>query len=65
VIRKLLGWRHSGVGPHNAVCIGVAETDERRGLTKYILRFPFSTEKTRYQAKMHRVRIMRSLNNPR
>jgi hypothetical protein len=51
VIRKLLGWRHSGCSLHNAVRIGVADTDGRRAVVEYILRSPFSMEKMRYQAK--------------
>jgi hypothetical protein len=50
VIRKLLGWRHSGFSLHNAVRIGAADLDGRRGVAEYILRSPFSLEKMRYQA---------------
>lgn len=42
VIRKLLGWRHSGFSLHNAVRIGAADSDGRRGVAEYILRSPFS-----------------------
>ena len=51
VIRKLLGWRHSGFSLHNAVWIGAADSDGRRAVAEYILRSPFSMEKLRYQAK--------------
>jgi hypothetical protein len=50
VIRKLLGWRHSGFSLHNAVRIGAADTDGRRAVAEYILRAPFSLEKLQYQA---------------
>jgi len=50
VIRKLLGWRHSGFSLHNAVRIGAADPDGRRAVAEYILRSPFSLEKLRYQA---------------
>ena len=50
VIRKLLGWRHSGFSLHNEVRIGAADSDGRRGVAEYILRSPFSLEKLRYQA---------------
>lgn len=51
IIRTLLGWRHSGFSLHNAVRIGAADSDGRRGVAEYILRSPFSQEKLRYQAK--------------
>ena len=51
VIRKLLGWRHSGFSLHNAVRIGAGDTEGRSGVAEYILRSPFSLEKLRYQAR--------------
>ena len=51
VIRTLLGWRHSGFSLHNAVRIGAADTDGRRGVAESILRSPFSLEKVRYQTR--------------
>jgi Putative transposase len=51
VIRKLLGWRHSGFSLHNAVRIGAGDTEGRSGVAEYILRSPFSLEKVRYQAR--------------
>jgi hypothetical protein len=51
VIRKLLGWRHSGFSLHNAVRTSAADTDGRRAVAEYILRSPFSLEKLRYQAR--------------
>jgi len=50
VIRKLLGWRHSGFSPHNAVRIAAQDTEGRRGVAESIRRSPFSVEKIRYQA---------------
>jgi len=50
VIRKLLGWRHSGFSLHNAVRIGPHDAEGRRAVAEYILRAPFSLEKLRYQA---------------
>lgn len=50
VIRKLLGWRHSGFSLHNAVRIGAADTDGRRAVADQILRSPFSFANLRYPA---------------
>ena len=50
-IRKLLGWRHSGFSLHNAMRIGAADRDGRRGVAEYILCSPFPLEKLRYQAR--------------
>jgi len=50
VIRKLLGWRHSGFSLHNAVRIGPHDAEGRRVVAEYILRAPFSLEKFRYHA---------------
>jgi putative transposase/transposase-like zinc-binding protein len=50
VIRKLLGWRHSGFSLHNAVRIGPHDIEGRRAFSEYVLRSPFSLEKLRYQA---------------
>jgi len=49
VIRKLLGWRHSGFSLHNSVRIGSHEAEGRRAVAEYILQLPFSLEKLRYQ----------------
>ena len=51
VIRKLLGWRHSGFSLHNEVRIGSQDNEVRRAVSEYILRSPFSLEKLRYHAK--------------
>jgi hypothetical protein len=50
VIRKLLGWRHSGFSLHNAVRIGPHDAEGRWAVAEYILRSPFSLEKLRYHA---------------
>jgi hypothetical protein len=50
MIRKLLGWRHSGFSLHNAVRIGAHDSDGGRAVAEYILRSPFSQEKLRYHA---------------
>lgn len=64
LIKKLLGWRHSGFSIHNQVRIDGRDQDGREKLAQYILRAPFSQEKMRYHAtsrtviyrsKMHRV----------
>jgi hypothetical protein len=48
VIRKLLGWRHSGFSPHNAVRIGAQDSEGRRAVPEYGLRSPFALQKMRY-----------------
>jgi hypothetical protein len=63
VIRKLLGWRHSGFSLHNAVRIGSDDNEGRRALSEYILRSPFSQETLRYQAKTGSI-IYRSKMHP-
>ena len=50
VIRKLLGWQHSGFSLHNAVRIGADDAEGRQAVAEYILRSPFSQEKLRYHA---------------
>ena len=51
IIRKLLGWRHSGFSLHNDVRIGAQDAEGRRAVSEYILRSPFSQGKLRYHAK--------------
>jgi hypothetical protein len=51
LIRKVLGWRHSGFSVHNAVRIGGQDSAGRRAAAEYILRSPFSQQKMRYHAK--------------
>ena len=57
VIRKLLGWRHSGFSLHSAVRIGSDDNEGRRALSEYILRSPFSQEKLCYQAKTSTMKV--------
>ena len=47
LIRKLLGWRHSGLGVQNAVRAGSLDVAGRRRVAESILRSPFSQERTR------------------
>lgn len=63
VIRKLLGWRHSGFSLHNDVRIGVHDADGRRAVSEYVLRSPFSQEKLQYHAKTGTI-IYRSKMHP-
>jgi len=63
VIRKLLGWRHSGFSLHNAVRIGPHDADGRRAVAEYVLRSPFSLEKLRYHATTGTI-IYRSKMHP-
>jgi len=63
LIRRLLGWRHSGFSLHTAVRIGSDDTEGRRALSESILRSPFSQEKLRYQAKTGTI-IYRSKMHP-
>ncbi len=51
LIRKLLGWRHSGFSVSNAVRIDRQDAAGRRAVAEYTLRSPFSQQKMRYHAK--------------
>ena len=53
MIRKPLGWRHSGFSRHNEVRVGAQNNDGRRTVAEHVLRFPFSKEKLRYQEGNH------------
>ena len=50
LIKKLLGWRHSGFSIHHQVRIAGHDPDGREKLAQYILRAPFSQQKMRYHA---------------
>ena len=63
LIRKLLGWQHSGFSLHTAVRIGSHESESRRAVAEYILRSPFSLEKMRYHARAGTI-IYRSKMHP-
>jgi hypothetical protein len=63
LIKKLLGWRHSGFSLHHQVCIGSRDRMGREKLAQYILRSPFSQQKMRYQPKSKTV-LYRSKMNP-
>ena len=47
---QMLGWRHSGYTVHNAVRVAASDAEGRRSLAAYMLRAPFSLEKTSYDA---------------
>lgn len=47
LIRKLLGWRHSGFSVQNEVRVGSQKVAGRRRVAESILRSPFSQERTR------------------
>ena len=47
LIRKLLGWRHSGFSVQNEVRVGSRDVAGRRRVAESILRSPFSQERTR------------------
>lgn len=51
VIRKLLGWRHSGFSFHKAVRIGPHDAEIGRAVAEYILRSPFSQDRLPYHAQ--------------
>jgi hypothetical protein len=63
LIKKLLGWRHSGFSIHHQVRINSQDRMGREKLAQYILRSPFSQQKMRYQPKSLIV-IYRSTMNP-
>jgi len=47
---QMLGWRHCGFTVHNAVRVAASDAQGRRSLAAYMLRAPFSLEKTSYDA---------------
>ncbi len=64
LIKKLLGWRHSGFSIHHQVRIDGRDQPGREKLAQSIMPVPFSLQKMRYHAtsrtviyrsKMHRV----------
>jgi transposase-like protein len=63
LIKKLLGWRHSGFSIHHQVRIGSQDQPGREKLAQYILRSPFSQQKMRYHPKSKTV-LYRSKMNP-
>jgi hypothetical protein len=63
LVRKLLGWQHTGFSLHNAVRIGAQDDDGRHAVAEYVLRSPFSQEKLRYHAKTGTI-IYRSKMHP-
>ena len=63
LIRKLLGWRHSGVSVHTGIQIGRQDAAGRRAVLEYLLRSPFSQQKMRHPTKSRTV-IYRSKIHP-
>jgi hypothetical protein len=47
---QMLAWRHSGFSVHNQVRVAAGDAEGRKGLAGYMLRAPFSLEKTTYDA---------------
>ena len=45
---RMLGWRHSGFTVHNQVRVAAGDSEGRKSLAAYMLRAPFSLEKTSY-----------------
>jgi hypothetical protein len=48
--RLMLAWRHSGFSVHNQVRVAAGDAGGRKSLAGYMLRAPFSLEKTTYDA---------------
>lgn len=46
---RMLAWRHTGFSAHNSVRLGARDAEGRRRLAQYMLRAPFSLEKTSYE----------------
>lgn len=46
----MLAWRHSGFSVHNQVRVAAGDAEGRKSLAGYMLRAPFSLEKTTYDA---------------
>jgi hypothetical protein len=47
---QMLAWRHSGFSVHNQVRVAAGDVEGRKSLAGYMLRAPFSLEKTAYDA---------------
>jgi len=48
--QRLLGWEHSGFSVHHDIRIKAPDIEGRRQLARYMIRAPFSLEKTEYKA---------------
>ncbi len=55
LIRKLLGWRHSGFSIDNGVRIRREDTTGREAISQYIMRNVFNIKKVRYIEKTQKV----------
>lgn len=47
---QMLAWRHGGFSVHNQVRVAAGDAEGRKSLAGYMLRAPFSLEKTTYDA---------------
>jgi hypothetical protein len=47
---QMLAWRHSGFTVHNQVRVAAGDAEGRKSIAGYMLRAPFSLEKTAYDA---------------
>jgi hypothetical protein len=50
LVAKLLSWQHSGFSVDNQVRIEAGDAQGRQQLARYMIRAPFSLEKTEYKA---------------
>ena len=55
LIRKLLGWRHSGFSINNGVRIKREDTDGREAIAQYIIRNVFNIKKVNFVEKTRKV----------
>jgi hypothetical protein len=51
LVAKLMSWQHSGFSVHNQVRIEAGDAQGRQQLACYMIRAPFSLEKTEYKAE--------------
>jgi len=51
LVAKLLSWQHSGFSVDNQVRIEAGDAQGRQQLARYMIRAPFSVEKTEYKAE--------------
>ncbi len=47
--QRLLGWEHSGFSVQHDIKIKAPDNEDRRQLARYMIRAPFSLEKTEYK----------------
>jgi hypothetical protein len=51
LVAKLLSWQHSGFSVNNEVRIEASDVEGRQQLARYMIRAPFSLDKTEYKAE--------------